>query len=219
MLPNSNNKKYLLADLRNKDFNELVDLLEKSDISFNKISHTEKKITYLSIGELCAYLKTIDSTETSGLLLLYREIEAEFINTIVDNMSKDVTVSKEDLKFTKGNAEVLRLFIINKIILEDAKKNNFEKEEKANLKILEDNVLLNYYADRTVKDKIRISQQEIEQIYNDNKESFGNMPVENAYNQIGNSLVTQKATQLKQELSNQVAKEYDIETEIEKYNL
>ena len=147
------------------------------------------------------------------------QIEAEFINTIVDNMSKDVTVSKEDLKFTKGNAEVLRLFIINKIILEDAKKNNFEKEEKANLKILEDNVLLNYYADRTVKDKIRISQQEIEQIYNDNKESFGDMPVENAYNQIGNSLVTQKATQLKQELSNQIAKEYDIETEIEKYNL
>ena len=77
LILSSNNKKYLLADLRNKDFNELVDLLEKSDISFNKISHTEKKITYLSIGELCAYLKTIDSTETSGLLLLYREIEAE----------------------------------------------------------------------------------------------------------------------------------------------
>ena len=123
------------------------------------------------------------------------------------------------MKFTKGNAEVLRLFIINKAILEDAKKNNFEKEEKENLKILEDNVLLNYYADRTVKDKIRISQQEIEQIYNDNKESFGDMPVENAYNQIGNSLVTQKATQLKQELSNQIAKEYDIEKEMKKYNL
>ena len=45
------------------------------------------------------------------------------------------------------------------------------------------------------------------------------MPVENAYNQIGNSLVTQKATQLKQELSNQIAKEYDIEKEMKKYNL
>ncbi len=147
------------------------------------------------------------------------QIESEYINTIVDNMSKDIVISKEDLKFTKGNAEVLRLFIINKAILEDAKKNNFEKEEKENLKILEDNVLLNYYADRTVKDKIRISQQEIEQIYNDNKENFGDTPIENAYNQIGNSLVTQKVTQLKQELLNQIAKEYDIDTEIEKYNL
>ncbi len=147
------------------------------------------------------------------------QIEAEYINTIVDNMSKDIVISKEDLKFTKGNAEVLRLFIINKAILEDAKKNNFEKEEKENLKILEDNVLLNYYADRTVKDKIRISQQEIEQIYNDNKENFGDTPIENAYNQIGNSLVTQKVTQLKQELLNQIAKEYDIDTEIKKYNL
>ena len=147
------------------------------------------------------------------------QIESEYINTIVDNMSKDIVISKEDLKFTKGNAEVLRMFIINKIILEDAKKNNFEKEEKENLKILEDNVLLNYYADRTVKDKIRISQQEIEQIYNDNKEDFGDTPIENAYNQIGNSLVTQKVTQLKQELLNQIAKEYDIDTEIEKYNL
>ena len=55
------------------------------------------------------------------------QIEAEYINTIVDNMSKDIVISKEDLKFTKGNAEVLRLFIINKAILEDAKKNNFEK--------------------------------------------------------------------------------------------
>ena len=147
------------------------------------------------------------------------QIESEYINTIVDNMSKDIVISKEDLKFTKGNAEVLRLFIINKAILEDAKKNNFEKEEKENLKILEDNVLLNYYADRTVKDKIRISQQEIEQIYNDNKENFGDTPIENAYNQIGNSLVTQKVTQLKQELLNQIAKEYDIDKEKKKYNL
>ena len=113
----------------------------------------------------------------------------------------------------------MKTFVINKVILEDAKKNKFEIEEKDNLTLIENNVLLNYYADRSVKDKIRISQQEIEKIYNENKENFGQTPVDVAYNQIGNALVGEKATQLKQELSKEVAKEYNIDAKLAKYSL
>ncbi|MFZ2201441.1 MAG: hypothetical protein WAW89_06430, partial [Leptotrichiaceae bacterium] len=147
------------------------------------------------------------------------QIEADYVKEIVDNMANDVVLTKEDLQFTRGNSDVMKTFVINKVILDDAKKYNFETEEKAALEIIENNVLLNYYADRSVKDKIRISQQEIEKIYNENKANFGQTPVDAAYNQIGNALVGQKATQLKQELAKQIAKEYNIDAEVEKYNL
>ena len=147
------------------------------------------------------------------------QIEADYVKEIVDNMANDVVLTKEDLQFTRGNSDVMKTFVINKVILDDAKKYNFETEEKAALEIIENNVLLNYYADRSVKDKIRISQQEIEKIYNENKANFGQTPVDAAYNQIGNALVGQKATQLKQELAKQIVKEYNIDAEVEKYNL
>ena len=134
-------------------------------------------------------------------------------------MEKDVVLTREDLQFTRGNSDVMKTFVINKVILENAKKNKFEIEEKDNLTLIENNVLLNYYADRSVKDKIRISQQEIEKIYNENKENFGQTPVDVAYNQIGNALVGEKATQLKQELSKEVAKEYNIDAKLAKYSL
>ncbi len=147
------------------------------------------------------------------------QIENEYINEIVEKMESDVKFSKEDAKISQRNPEVMRTILMNRIISEDMSRGSFENDEKVLLNEIKENVLINYFIDKSIRDKVSVSQMEVEQVYNDNKENFANAPIEAAYNQIGNSLVMQKANQLRNELVEEISNKYKVEEVLNRYEL
>ncbi|RRD39539.1 viral A-type inclusion protein [Leptotrichia sp. OH3620_COT-345] len=138
-------------------------------------------------------------------------LENEEFNKIVQEMGETVEITKKEILFSQGNPDVIRNIILNKIVTEKAKENDFEKKEKNSLKIIKDNVLLNYYIDLEVRKKVQVTHEEIVNIYEAEKGKLGNVTPNDAYNQIANGLLNNKANEERTNVINKIVEEYKID--------
>ncbi|MDO5089757.1 MAG: viral A-type inclusion protein [Leptotrichiaceae bacterium] len=145
-------------------------------------------------------------------------LENEEFNKIVQEMGDTVEVTKKEILFSQGNPDVIRNIILNKIVAEKSKEADFEKKEKNSLKIIKDNVLLNYYIDLEVRKKVQVTHEEIVNIYEAEKGKLGNVTPNDAYNQIANGLLNNKANEERTNVINKIVEEYKID-ELVKENL
>lgn len=140
-----------------------------------------------------------------------RNLENQFILNSIEELKKSIEVTKEEILFSNGNSEILKTIITNKVINQKIKSEKFEKEVKQELDILKSNVLINFYLDIQIRNKISVSQNEVEEIYKKEQKQFVNIPIQDAYNQIANVLFNNKANELREKLVEDIAKGYNIE--------
>ncbi len=146
------------------------------------------------------------------------QLEDEYVEEIVASSQDIVTVTKEEIQMSRGNADVIKTLVINKVILDDIKNNSlFEKDEEKTLKQIKDNILLNYFVEKYVRDKMEVTDEEIEEIYNSDKELYENMKKSDALNEIRENLYENKETKIQLELVQEMARKYRVLEEIEKY--
>ena len=126
-------------------------------------------------------------------------------------MKDPVEVSKEEILFSKGNPDVIKAIVIGKVIERKIKETDFEKKEEANIKIIESNVYINYYLDLQVRKNVVVTQQEVSDIYEAERGKLGNITPNDAYNQIANGLLNNKANGERLNVINKIAEEYKIE--------
>ena len=77
--------------------------------------------------------------------------------------------------------------------------------------IIESNVYINYYLDLQVRKNVVVTQQEISDIYEAERGKLGNITPNDAYNQIANGLLNNKANDERINVVNKIAEEYKIE--------
>jgi putative viral A-type inclusion protein len=126
-------------------------------------------------------------------------------------MKDPVEVSKEEILFSKGNPDVIKAIVIGKVIERKIKETDFEKKEEANIKIIESNAYINYYLDLQVRKNVVVTQQEVSDIYEAERGKLGNITPNDAYNQIANGLLNNKANGERLNVINKIAEEYKIE--------
>ena len=129
----------------------------------------------------------------------------------VKKANTEVEVSKEEILFSKGNPDVIKAIVIGKVIERKIKETDFEKKEEANIKIIESNVYINYYLDLQVRKNVVVTQQEVSDIYEAERGKLGNITPNDAYNQIANGLLNNKANGERLNVINKTAEEYKIE--------
>ena len=138
-------------------------------------------------------------------------LEDEEINKLIQEMKKSVEVTKEEILFSKGNPDIIKGIVIGKIIERKMKETDFEKKEEANIKIIESNVYINFYLDLQVRKNVVVTQKEVADIYEAERGKLGNITPNDAYNQIANGLLNNKANEERMNIVNKISEEYKVE--------
>ena len=138
-------------------------------------------------------------------------LEDEEINKLIQEMKKSVKVTKEEILFSKGNPDIIKGIVIGKIIERKMKETDFEKKEEENIKIIESNVYINFYLDLQVRKNVVVTQKEVADIYEAERGKLGNITPNDAYNQIANGLLNNKANEERMNIVNKISEEYKVE--------
>lgn len=138
-------------------------------------------------------------------------LENEEFNKIIQEMGESVSIAKKEIIFSQGNPDVIRNIVLNRVVEEKAKGTDFEKKEKEALKIIKDNVLATFYVDLEIRKKVQVTHEEIIGIYESEKGKLGNVTPNDAYNQIANGLLNNRAVEERQNVINKLIEEYKID--------
>ena len=141
-------------------------------------------------------------------------LEGDEISKLVDEMADSVEITKKEIIFSKGNSEVIKTIIISKVISEEMNKGDFLEKNKEDIETIENNVYINFYLDLQIR---TVTQEEIVEIYEKEKGKLGNITPNDAYQQIGNGLINNKAINERNNLINKIAEDYKVEELTKKY--
>ena len=132
-------------------------------------------------------------------------LEAEELNKLVEEMQDKIEITKKEILFSKGDAEVLKTLIVGKIISKKMADEKFEEQNKKDLEIIKDNVYVNYYLDLQVRKNVKVTQEEIAEIY------------ENEKAKIANGLLNTRAIEERNNLVNKIIEDYKVDEVAKKY--
>ena len=132
-------------------------------------------------------------------------LEAEELNKLVEEMEDKLEISKKEILFSKGDSEVLKTLLVGKIISKKMADEKFEDQEQ------------NYYLDLEVRKNVKVTQEEVAEIYEKEKAKLGNVTPNSAYQQIANSLLNNRAIEERNNLINKIVEEYKVEEVAKEY--
>lgn len=183
---------------------------DKINISQEEVTkiYTENKKEFDSQKIQFSEAKKIIENDMLNQQLAY--LEGQEISEILNNLEEDIKITKEEIVFSKGNAEVLKVILTNKLLLTEYKKINFEESYKKEIENIENNVLANYYLDLLVRKVVQVTHGEVDDFYNKEKENFENIPQNEAYNQIANHLLSEKVLKERTRIINEIAEKYNV---------
>ena len=144
-------------------------------------------------------------------------LEAEELNKLVEGMEDKVEITKKEVLFSKGNSEVLKTLIVGKVIAKKMAEEKFEENNKDDIELIKDNVYINYYLDLKIRKNVKVTQEEIAEIYENEKAKLGNVTPNSAYQQTANALLNNRAIEERNNLINKISEEYNVEEVAKEY--
>ena len=127
-------------------------------------------------------------------------LEGDEISKLVDEMADSVEITKKEIIFSK-----------------EMNKGDFLEKNKEDIETIENNVYINFYLDLQIRKTVTVTQEEIVEIYEKEKGKLGNITPNDAYQQIGNGLINNKAINERNNLINKIAEDYKVEELTKKY--
>ena len=119
------------------------------------------------------------------------------------------------------NPSNIRIFLdkVAKIISKKMADEKFEDQEqnKKDLEVIRDNVYINYYLDLEVRKNVKVTQEEVVEIYEKEKAKLGNVTPNSAYQQITNSLFNNRAIEERNNLINKIVEDYKVDEIAKEY--
>ncbi|WP_156300477.1 hypothetical protein [Streptobacillus canis] len=145
----------------------------------------------------------------------------DLVKKLMNEMDENVTLSKEDILFTKGNENLIKSILLINVLKENAKKDNFFTENAEEIELIKKDARLNYYLNKLIEEKAVVSNQtvldEMQRFSKENFEAVKNYSQDQLFKYVGDSLLNTKVAEVKQEIVERVIKEYNIENLVKEY--
>lgn len=145
----------------------------------------------------------------------FQEMLGDFILEKLNQMTEEISFKPNEILATKGDAELLKQLVVNKILTIDAVKNKFFKNNEKILELAKKDFRINFFTKIITTKDMRIEKAEVEKIYEDNKKDYENIEKEEALNQIAIRLSEIKGQNNLVEYSEKIIKKYDINTKVD----
>lgn len=128
--------------------------------------------------------------------------------------SGTLVLSQRDKELANGNSNVAAELLIQKAILQEAKKEKMTEEEQYNLDLAKQELEVNFYLQKKFNKEFSevsvVSEEEAKKYYNENKEEIGNISFENIKEAIENEIIYQKQTEIVHKYYDDLAEKYKI---------
>ena len=98
------------------------------------------------------------------------------------------------------------------------KKEDFFTAEADEIEEIKDKVQINYYIEKSLSGKVNVTEDEVKNFHEMNKESFLNFTIADAYTQIYNFLFQQKINNDRLEIMKKVVDKYKLNDIIKDYD-
>lgn len=197
--------------------NETVKYYVRSKVP-TEIVIDEKEITniYLQnerqfVGQQVEFSVAREQIKNELIKLKQVELENLEYNKLVDKMDKEVSISKEEFIEARGNGEKIKRILLNKIIGKKIKEEKFDKKKSSDIKNIEKAIYVNHYVNSEIVKKVKVTREEIDEIYEKEKIKFANVTLNDAYNQIANSLLNYKVEVERNKIIEKIIKNNNIE--------
>lgn len=144
-------------------------------------------------------------------------LEQDLIHNMVHNMENSVSLSKEDIIFTKGNPDLIKSILLQNLLKQEAIKNTFFEDNADELETIKKEIRLKYYADTICSKDVKITEEEVSKYYVDHTKDFENVDMQYAYSQISNYLFQTKVNENMNKYIQEITNKYNLDKELEKY--
>lgn len=145
----------------------------------------------------------------------------DLVEKLINEMGDNISLSKEDILYTKGNPNLIKSILLISVLRENAKKDGFLEEFKEKIELAEKDTKLNYYLNLYLSKKVVVTKEEVidkmQEIQKTNFEEVKSYSQEELYQSVGNLLVNEKANEIRNELFETLIKKYDIEKKVKEY--
>lgn len=144
--------------------------------------------------------------------------ETKMIQDVISNFQGDLVLSNDEVKYMSNNSVRITAKYFDKIMLEEMKKEDFFTAEADELEEIKDKVQINYYIEKSLTGKVNVTEDEVKNFHEMNKESFLNFTIADAYTQIYNFLFQQKINNDRLEIMKKVVDKYKLNDIIKEYD-
>lgn len=144
--------------------------------------------------------------------------ETKMIQDVINNFQGDLVLSNDEVKYMSNNSVRITAKYFDKIMLEEMKKEDFFTAEADELEEIKDKVQINYYIEKSLTGKVNVTEDEVKNFHEMNKESFLNFTIADAYTQIYNFLFQQKINNDRLEIMKKVVDKYKLNDIIKEYD-
>ena len=163
-----------------------------------------------------------DNIATQVYNFLYRQKlvanETKMIQEIIQNFQGDLVLTNDEVKYMSNNSVRITAKYFDKIMIEEMGKENFIETNKEEIDEIKDKVLVNYYIEKSLSGKVTVTEDEVKNFHEMNKESFLNFTIADAYTQIHNFLFQQKINNDRLEIMKKVVDKYKLNDIIIEYD-
>ena len=144
--------------------------------------------------------------------------ETKMIQDIIANFQGELVLSNDEVKYMSNNSVRITAKYFDKIMLEEMKKEDFFTAEADEIEEIKDKVQINYYIEKSLSGKVNVTEDEVKNFHEMNKESFLNFTIADAYTQIYNFLFQQKINNDRLEIMKKVVDKYKLNDIIKDYD-
>ena len=144
--------------------------------------------------------------------------ETKMIQDIIANFQGELVLSNDEVKYMSNNSVRITAKYFDKIMLEEMKKEDFFTAEADEIEEIKDKVQINYNIEKSLSGKVNVTEDEVKNFHEMNKESFLNFTIADAYTQIYNFLFQQKINNDRLEIMKKVVDKYKLNDIIKDYD-
>ena len=85
----------------------------------------------------------------------------DLVKKLMNEMGENVSLSKEDILFTKGDPNLIKAILLISVLNENAKKDNFFNDFEEDIDLLKKDARLNYYLNKLIEEKAIVSHKDV----------------------------------------------------------
>lgn len=178
----------------------------------NKAYFEENKISFENAREMIK--ERLTEVVNQGLF-------EDLVKKLIDEMDDKIELSKEDIKFTRGNSDYIKSILLINVLKSNAKKEGFYDEFANDIDLLEKDARLNFYLNKLIELELKVTNEEIlEEMQKVSKENFDlvkQYSQEELFNYVGNNLVAYKIDSIRNSIFERIVKENKIDDIVKGY--
>ena len=144
---------------------------------------------------------------TAGVLLLGMTACQDNKET---SANAPVTLDKQERELTNGDPNVAAQLLVRKAVLKEIQNAKLDEKEKFELQFVKDEAAIAYYLQRTVGNGMKVTDEQIEKVYKDNKDKLGGKELKDLRDQIRYAIVNQQQNEKLAEYYNNLVNKYKL---------